>query len=268
MNPQEYTQDDWAHILSQTIPPDPQRLSQSLKQGIPDNLRKEIWLHLTNARSFKSPELFSRLLHTSEPEIAVNITKDLKRTFPYMQDSDQVLLHHILSVYSQFDYQVGYCQGMSFVAGTLLLVIQDEELAFWAFVFLMYDYDWRAVYLPGTPKLNDLQMSLNRKLEASLLDVVKHFEANDVQTVMMSQHFLTLLAYKAKHRFSVRVMDLVLVQGGDVIVKVLYNMIKMKRSRILKLFGEYLFRFLMEKMIDECYEEYHFSTLVADYIRD
>ena len=264
MNPLEYTQDDWSLILSRTYPVDLLRLTQSLKQGIPDNLRKEIWLHLTNARSFRSPELYSRLLHTSEPEITSNITKDLKRTFPYMQDSDQVLLYHILSAYSQFDFQVGYCQGMSFVAGTLLMIIQDEELAFWAFVFLMYDYDWRAVYLPGTPKLNDLQSALNRKLELNLPNIMKHFEANDVQTIMMSQHFLTLLAYKAKHRFSVRVMDLVLAQGGDVIVKVLFNMIKMKRNKILKLFGEYLFRFLMEKMVDECYEDYHFSTLVAD----
>jgi hypothetical protein len=84
---------------------------------------------------------------------------------------------------------------------------------------------------------------------------------------MFSQHFLTIISYKVRPRFSVRVMDLVLFHGGEVVVKMLFNMIKMKKDKILSLSQEYLFRYLMDKMADECYEEFHLSLLVADIIQ-
>jgi hypothetical protein len=156
---------------------------------------------------------------------------------------------------------------MSFVAGTLLLTIKEAELTFWTLVFLMYDRDWRSVYLPGTPKLSDLHLSLSRKIEINLPEVKNHLTENQVETIMFSQHFLTILSYKVRPRFSVRVMDLVLFHGGEVVVKMLFNMIKMKKDKILSLSQEYLFRYLMDKMADECYEEFHLSLLVADIIQ-
>lgn len=55
------------------------------------------------------------------------IQRDLARTFPkheYFQNEDgegQIALFNVIKSYSLFDTEVGYCQGISFVVGALLL---------------------------------------------------------------------------------------------------------------------------------------------------
>ena len=43
-------------------------------------------------------------------------------------------LKNILMCYSIRNTTVGYCQGMNFIVGRLLLIMDNEEQAFWIFV--------------------------------------------------------------------------------------------------------------------------------------
>ncbi|XP_020598984.1 TBC1 domain family member 15-like [Phalaenopsis equestris] len=47
------------------------------------------------------------------------------------------LLHDILLTYSFYNFDLGYCQGMSDLLSPLLFVIEDESESFWCFVMLM-----------------------------------------------------------------------------------------------------------------------------------
>lgn len=47
------------------------------------------------------------------------------------------LLRNVLLSYSMYNFDLGYCQGMSDFVSPLLLVMQDDVLAFWCFVRLM-----------------------------------------------------------------------------------------------------------------------------------
>ncbi|GIL83255.1 hypothetical protein Vretifemale_12097 [Volvox reticuliferus] len=69
------------------------------------------------------------------------IEKDLPRTFPgltLMEVSGRPALRRVLAAYSLHNSRVGYCQGLNFVAGTLLLFL-DEEDAFWCLCALLED---------------------------------------------------------------------------------------------------------------------------------
>lgn len=44
--------------------------------------------------------------------------------------------------------EVGYCQGMNFIASTLIGVLDDEELAFWIFMNLLITRDMKSLFLP------------------------------------------------------------------------------------------------------------------------
>ncbi len=49
----------------------------------------------------------------------------------------QAALRRVLRAYAAYDQEVGYCQGMNFVAGLLLMYMPGEAHAFGALVMLM-----------------------------------------------------------------------------------------------------------------------------------
>ena len=66
------------------------------------------------------------------------IKLDLKRTFPdekiCMQEEFLQKLKNILICYSTRNTSIGYCQGMNFIVGRLLLIMDNEEQTFWLFI--------------------------------------------------------------------------------------------------------------------------------------
>lgn len=76
-------------------------------------------------------------------------------THPYFSaqlGAGQLSLFNLLKAYSLLDSEVGYCQGISFVAGVLLLHMSEEQ-AFEMLKFLMYDLGFRKQYRPDMMSL-------------------------------------------------------------------------------------------------------------------
>lgn len=76
-------------------------------------------------------------------------------THPYFSvqlGAGQLSLFNLLKAYSLLDKEVGYCQGISFVAGVLLLHMSEEQ-AFEMLKFLMYDLGFRKQYRPDMMSL-------------------------------------------------------------------------------------------------------------------
>lgn len=80
------------------------------------------------------------IYETSASEL--DIIRDISRTFPshvFFQQRHgpgQRSLYNVLKAYSVFDRDVGYVQGMGFLAGLLLLYMSEED-AFWLLVALL-----------------------------------------------------------------------------------------------------------------------------------
>jgi hypothetical protein len=76
-------------------------------------------------------------------------------THPYFSvqlGAGQLSLFNLLKAYSLLDKEVGYCQGISFVAGVLLLHMSEDQ-AFEMLKFLMYDLGFRKQYRPDMMSL-------------------------------------------------------------------------------------------------------------------
>jgi hypothetical protein len=86
------------------------------------------------------------------------IKKDCPRTFPthpYFKNKNlhgQAALSRVLNAYSVQDPEIGYCQGMNFIVGVLLMQL-EEESAFWALCHLMNACGLRWFFIPGLPRL-------------------------------------------------------------------------------------------------------------------
>lgn len=112
----------------------------SLKLGVPTKYRKYVWSLLTDSEKTKAKSGFDyRSLVDKKSESEKIIDCDVPRTFPNDKLFTKKMhkqLRNILIAYSNADPEIGYYQGMNFLAG-LFLYYQDEETAFWSFYSLM-----------------------------------------------------------------------------------------------------------------------------------
>ncbi|KAL2098354.1 hypothetical protein ACEWY4_007561 [Coilia grayii] len=227
---------------------DESSIHMAVGQGVPRQHRGEIWkllseqYHLRQQVPSKSPstdmpykELLKQL--TSQQHA---ILLDLGRTFPthpYFSTqlgAGQLCLYNLLKAYSLLDPEVGYCQGLSFVAGVLLLHMSEEE-AFNMLKFLMYDMGLRKQYRPDMIMLQIQMYQLSRLLHDYHRELYNHLEKYEVgPSLYAAPWFLTVFATHFPLGFVARVFDVLFLQGSEVILKVALSLLGSHKPLILQ----------------------------------
>ncbi len=57
------------------------------------------------------------------------------------------MLERILMGLAYIYPEIGYCQGMNFIGGVLLFVMEDEELAFWLFATIIRQMEMLPLFM-------------------------------------------------------------------------------------------------------------------------
>ncbi|XP_023607496.1 LOW QUALITY PROTEIN: TBC1 domain family member 4 [Myotis lucifugus] len=227
---------------------DMEDIHTSLKEGVPKSRRGEIWQFL--AVQYR---LRHRLPNKQQPpdtsykELLKQLTTqqhailvDLGRTFPthpYFSaqlGAGQLSLFNLLKAYSLLDKEVGYCQGISFVAGVLLLHMSEEQ-AFEMLKFLMYDLGFRKQYRPDMMSLQIQMYQLSRLLHDYHRELYNHLEENEISpSLYAAPWFLTLFASQFPLGFVARVFDIIFLQGTEVIFKVALSLLNSQETLIME----------------------------------
>jgi hypothetical protein len=85
------------------------------------------------------------------PKVIDEISRDLKRTHTserMKSEEGQMELKRVLHAIGYVVPEVGYCQGMNFIASTLIGVLGSEETAFWIFLEMLITKDMKTLFLP------------------------------------------------------------------------------------------------------------------------
>ncbi|XP_074880439.1 TBC1 domain family member 1 isoform X3 [Buteo buteo] len=227
---------------------DAEKIHSAVGQGVPRHHRGEIWkflaeqYHLKHQFPSKQPpkdtpykELLKQL--TSQQHA---ILIDLGRTFPthpYFSaqlGAGQLSLYNILKAYSLLDQEVGYCQGLSFVAGVLLLHMSEED-AFKMLKFLMFDMGLRKQYRPDMTILQIQMYQLSRLLHDYHRDLYNHLEEHEIgPSLYAAPWFLTMFASQFPLGFVARVFDMLFLQGSEAIFKVALSLLGSHKPLILQ----------------------------------
>ncbi|XP_075117436.1 TBC1 domain family member 1 isoform X5 [Leptodactylus fuscus] len=230
------------------IKADMEKIHAAVGQGVPRHHRGEIWKFLAEQYQLRhqmpsrSPvkdvpykELLKQLT-TQQHAILI----DLGRTFPthpYFSaqlGAGQLSLYNILKAYSLLDPEVGYCQGLSFVAGVLLLHMSEED-AFKLLKFLMYDMGLRKQYRPDMVTLQIQMYQLSRLLHDYHRDLYNHLEEYEIgPSLYAAPWFLTMFASQFPLGFVARVFDMLYLQGSEVIFKVALSLLGSHKPLILQ----------------------------------
>lgn len=178
------------------------------------------------------------------------IRKDLSRTFPeqdYFRDGKgvgQENLFNVVKAYSLYDEECGYCQGMQFIVGPLLLNMPDEE-AFSTLVRLMKSYGLRGHFEPNMPALQLRLFQFDRLLEDILPLLHRHLVRQGVKTSMYaSQWFMTLFSYRFPLEFVYRILDSVFAEGIEAIFRFAVALMRRSEDALLELTFEDILEYL------------------------
>ncbi|XP_066994264.2 rab GTPase-activating protein 1-like isoform X3 [Anabrus simplex] len=255
--------ESWADVLARwtSTKQRPRQLNALVRGGIPEALRGEVWQRLAGCENDTAMMGSYRILITKDSSCENVIQRDINRTFPahdFFKEAGglgQDSLYRISKAYAVYDSEVGYCQGLSFLAATLLLHMPEEQ-AFCVLVKLMYDYRLRDLYKDGFENLYMRLYQLNRLMEEHLPQLWHHFSEKGVESHMFaSQWFLTLFTARFPLYFVFHILDVFLLQGVDTLFQVALALLMMCKKDLLQLDFESVLKYFRVSLPKKCRSE-------------
>ncbi len=125
----------WAALVAdypQTAQRLPTLTSNKIRSGVPPPLRGVVWPSISGARDPLLHEEYEKLCGETSPYEGL-IGKDVGRSFPNVEmfrekdGEGQKMLGRVLKGFSLYDNKIGYCQGLGFVVGPLLMHMNEAD---------------------------------------------------------------------------------------------------------------------------------------------
>lgn len=236
--------DRWA-TLTELMPS--AELKQLLRAGVPREHRPRVWRWLVHRRvqHLHSSGCYQELLargRACEHPAARQIELDLNRTFPTNKhftcptSSFPDKLRRVLLAFSWQNPTIGYCQGLNRLAAIALLVLEDEESAFWCLVAIV-ETILPAEYYSKTLTASQVdQRVLQDLLSEKLPRLTAHLGQRHVDLSLITFNwFLVIFADSLISDILLRVWDAFLYEGTKVVFRYALAIFKYNEEAILRL---------------------------------
>ncbi|KAL0095327.1 hypothetical protein J3Q64DRAFT_1670695 [Phycomyces blakesleeanus] len=215
----------------------PHLLAAKLRYGgIPHRLRGVVWQAMARSSATNLESMYDSLVleETQSPSPYERVIKrDLSRTFPHIEmfkadgGEGQQAMGRLLKAYSVYDAHVGYCQGLAFLVGPLLMTLLSQRC----------------------PRLD------------------AHLTQHSIHPAMYaSQWYLTLFAYSLPLPLVLRIYDLALAEGAvETITRVAIALMVKNEEHLLDIddFEELMIYLSSRKLYEEAYDV-NIDTVIAD----
>lgn len=244
--------------VSQYIQAHPDRFHRRVRRGIPSRFRWKVW----KARvGIAGDELAAQYRDLSGPQNqwSQQIEIDISRTFPelrWFNEEKQRRLFRVLNAYAAHNPDVGYCQGMNFVAGLLLIVSDmNEEESFTMLSRLMDDpvFNLSGFYREKLPLLRRYLRVCDCLVQETVPELREHFIREQVQpAVYLHQWFLTLFINCFPLAMVMIIWDVIICEGLPVILRIAVSILQVLKDSLLSMpFEEIIKFFKMMKTYDD-----------------
>ncbi|WVZ60935.1 hypothetical protein U9M48_010889 [Paspalum notatum var. saurae] len=233
---------DWKHYVRKN----PHVVKRRIRKGIPDCLRGLVWQLISGSRDLllMNPGVYETLVIYETSASELEIIRDISRTFPshiFFQQRHgpgQRSLYNILKAYSVYDRDVGYVQGMGFLAGLLLLYMSEED-AFWLLVALLkgaVHAPMEGLYQAGLPLVQQYLSQFEKLVMEHMPKLGEHFVEEMINpTMYASQWFITVFSYSFPFHLTLRVWDVFLYEGIKVVFQVGLALLRFCHDDLVKL---------------------------------
>ena len=151
------------------------------------------------------------------------INRDINRTFytsKFTEGNGKAMLYNILTALAFIRPEIGYCQGMNFIAGALINFIDNEEKCFWIFLSFIDNFEMNFLYLKNMPDYSIRVYQLNSFIKENFPDLALHFKKNQINPdVFFSKWILTIFSNYLPFDVLYKVWDVFLLDKWKAIFK-------------------------------------------------
>ena len=126
------------------------------------------------------------------------IRRDVNRTFYtdfFTKGEGRTQLKRVLEAMCTVKGNVGYCQGMNFILGAMIYLLQNESSGFYMFNCMLNSYELNTLFTYNTPDYQIRVFQLNYYVKKYLVEVYNHFKNNNLSfDLLYSDWLLTLFS--------------------------------------------------------------------------
>jgi len=201
-----------------------------------------MWATVSGALELRdlNPDTYTKALSSPKDDDIINsINIDIPRTYPdnvFFQNMDEGhtgSLFNVLVAFAHHNKQVGYCQGLNYIAGLLLLVVKDEEVTFWLLTKLVkdivpeyYTKDMRGLLL-------DIE-AFGELVKIKMPEIAAHVDRVGITwPLIVTKWFICLYAEVLPIETILRVWDCLFYEGNKILFRVALTLLKIHREKIL-----------------------------------
>jgi len=253
----------WSEMIDMGIPQymklHPDRFHRRVRRGIPQRFRWQVWKAAVQLNECERLPQLGDYPTLSQRENAWTplIEIDISQTFPELRSFDsnwhQRLLR-VLNAYAAFNPCVGYCNGMNFVAGLLLLVSNSEEESLAVLTCLMDSphFGLSGFYREKLPLLRRYIRAGDKLVAEVVPELREHFMKENVPPdVYLTQWFLPLFINCFHLSIALIIWDDIICEGPPVILRIAVSMLQVLKDTLLSMhFEEIINFFKMMKTYD------------------
>jgi len=226
-----------------------------VQYGIPNHLRSKVWKicvlnRVNDIISEKGDNYYASLIEKlpnleddsteDDGSIEKQIKIDLLRTMPTHSEfqnlnKDKIpILHRILRAYLLHNPTINYSQGMNFMVGFSLLVL-DEETSFWLLVAItevFFSKNHYNMYLSGS-QAN--QKVLEHLCYVEMADLMSHIDEITCQISPVTFNwFMTIFIDSLPVDLVMQIWDCFLVYGHEVLYRFGFVLLKLHKKSLLR----------------------------------
>ncbi|XP_047621919.1 USP6 N-terminal-like protein isoform X2 [Phacochoerus africanus] len=236
------------------------KMRRRVYKGIPPQVRGQAWsllldlekVKVENQGKYQRMKEQARLYSRDIKYIDMDVSRTFQNNIMFQEryGIKQQALFNVLTAYSVYNTEVGYCHGMNQIVAILLMFLNEED-AFWALAQLMDNkrHAMHGFFIPEFPKLQRLQAHHDKILERTLPKLKRHLDKEymytEIYTKLWFQHcFIDQTPFS----LTLRLWDVYILEGERMLTAMAYTIIKLHRKHLLKLPLQGLYEFLQDKI--------------------
>ena len=172
-------------------------------------------------------------------KISDEIGRDMHRTFmteKFKKGNGKQMLENILISLGFVRPEIGYCQGMNFIAGALINLIDDEEKCFWIFLTFIDNIQLNLLYLKNMPDFLIRVYQLKNFIEFYFPKLSNHLRRTQINIdLFFSKWLLTIFSNYFPFDILYQVWDVFIIDKWKALFKFCMIIIFFMKEDMMKM---------------------------------